>query len=98
MPNRSIRRIAAQISGKGANKIGFRPTALAEIKNALTRDDVKKLLSNKSIFVKEDKHNLSYHSKVLKIKRKQGRSRGPGSRKGTKKARQSISGRHLLCN
>ena len=82
-----VRRIAAQISKKGLNKIVLKSSAMDNIKNALTRDDIKKLIKNNDIIIKKDKHNISFHSKVLGKKRKQGRSRGPGKKKGTKKSR-----------
>ncbi|MCL4383244.1 MAG: 50S ribosomal protein L19e [Candidatus Marsarchaeota archaeon] len=86
-----VKRIAKKITKKGINKIKFKPIAIEDIKKALTREDVKKLIKDGNIIIKKDKHNLSFHSKVLKYKRKQGRSRGPGRRKGTKNARGVIS-------
>lgn len=86
-----VKNIAVKITHKGINKIKFKPDALEEINKALTREDVKKLIKDGNIIIQEDKHNISFHSKVLKHKRKQGRSRGPGKKKGTKKARGVIS-------
>ncbi|MCL5117491.1 MAG: 50S ribosomal protein L19e [Candidatus Marsarchaeota archaeon] len=87
MSNKLVRRIAAQVSNKGLNKIVLKPTSMESINNALTRDDVKKLIKDGNIIIKKDLHNISFHSKVLKKKRQEGRSRGPGKKKGTKKAR-----------
>ena len=44
MSNKLVRRIAAQVSNKGLNKIVLKPTSMESINNALTRDDVKKLI------------------------------------------------------
>ncbi|MCL4380886.1 MAG: 50S ribosomal protein L19e [Candidatus Marsarchaeota archaeon] len=87
MSNKLVRRIAAQVSNKGLNKIALKPTSMENIKNALTRDDVKKLIKDGDVIVKKDLRNISFHSKVLKRKRQEGRARGPGKKKGTKKAR-----------
>jgi len=57
----------------------------------LTKDDVRKLIQNGSIYAVKAKHNLSLNSKILKKKREEGRRRGFGRRKGTRKARGGIS-------
>ncbi|MEM0087076.1 MAG: 50S ribosomal protein L19e [Candidatus Micrarchaeaceae archaeon] len=81
------RRAASEILGRGESSIRFKPDAIQEIKKAITKDDVRKLIENKSIIAVKPKHNISMNSKVLKQKREAGKRRGPGRKKGTLKAR-----------
>jgi len=81
------KRVASEVLGRGENAIRIKKEAYADAEKALTRDDVKKLIKDGSIFAIEPKHNLSLHGKVLKIKRSKGRKRGYGKRKGTASAR-----------
>jgi large subunit ribosomal protein L19e len=85
------RRAAAEILNRGESAIRFNSAALEEIRKALTKDDVRRLIQNKSIYAIKEKHNLSINSKILKKKREEGRRRGFGRRKGTRKARGIIS-------
>jgi len=81
------RRIAAELMERGESAVRIKPDAIADAKKAITREDVRTLIKNGSIYALKEKHNLSAYSKVLKEKRKKGRRRGQGRRKGTKKAR-----------
>ncbi len=84
------RRTAAELTKRGAGAIRINPSALEEVKKAMTREDVRALLKSGSIFAMKPKHNVSLSSKKLKIRRAKGRGRGPGKRKGTMKARQGM--------
>ncbi|MGC8662542.1 MAG: 50S ribosomal protein L19e [Candidatus Micrarchaeia archaeon] len=85
------RRAAAELLNRGESSIRFNKASLDEIKKALTKDDVRKLIKNGSIISLKEKHNKSLNSKELKKKRKEGRRRGFGRRKGTRKARGIIT-------
>ncbi|MGB9732781.1 MAG: 50S ribosomal protein L19e [Candidatus Micrarchaeia archaeon] len=85
------RRAAAEILNRGESAIRFNKNALEEIKKAITKDDIRRLIQNGSIFAVKAKHNLSLNSKLLKKKREEGRRRGFGRRKGTRKARGGIT-------
>ena len=54
----------------------------------MTREDVRALIKNGSLVVLKEKKNPSINAKLLRIRRQKGRGRGPGHRKGTRKARQ----------
>jgi large subunit ribosomal protein L19e len=82
------KRVAAQLSKRGESTIRINPVSMEEVKKAMTREDVRKLLKDGAIYALKPKHNLSLSSKKLKIRRAKGRSRGPGKRKGTRKTRQ----------
>lgn len=81
------RRIAAELLNRGESAIRIKSGALADVKKAITRDDVRALISSGSVYALEEKKNLSRYSEILREKRNQGRKRGRGRRKGTAKAR-----------
>ncbi len=85
------KRIAAIVMDRGESSIRINPTALAEAKKAITREDVRVLIKNGSVYAIKEKKNLSLHGKELKKKRIAGRKRGYGRRKGTKNARSGTS-------
>ncbi len=82
------KRLAAEITGRGESSIRVTPSAIEDVKKAMTRDDVRNLLKNGSIVAIKAKKNVSVNAQILKIRRQKGRGRGPGHRKGTRKARQ----------
>lgn len=73
------RRLAAKLLKVGINKIWIDNSHIEEIKNAITRSDVKKMISHGYIKARSDKMKFPYKHK-RKIKR-------AGSRKGKKGAR-----------
>ncbi len=81
------KRVASQLLSRGVHAIRVNPSAFEEASKAITREDVRRLISAGSIFALKEKHNVSARSKLLKQKREEGRSRGTGSRRGTRKAR-----------
>ncbi len=84
------RRIAAELLGRGESKVRIKPDRTEDAKKSITREDVRALISSGGVYAIKEKHNLSLYSKELREKRNKGRRRGPGRRKGTAKARQSI--------
>ena len=70
------KRIAAIVMDRGESSIRINPTALAEAKKAITREDVRVLIKNGSVYAIKEKKNLSLHGKELKKKRIAGRKRG----------------------
>lgn len=82
-----VKRVAAELLNSGESRIRIKESALSEAEKALTRDDVRNLIKNGSVYAVPAKHNKSIHGKILKQKRLKGRKRGPGKRKGTRKAR-----------
>ena len=81
------RRISAKILKVGLNRVRFDPEMLTEIKEAITKSDIRSLIKKGAVMA------MPYHSqsrfrkrKKLKQKRK-GRGKGQGSRRGKKTAR-----------
>ncbi len=75
------RRAASQILGRGENALKLRPESMEEIRKAITRDDVRKLIESGAIVAIKPKSEL--HKKAKSEHRK----RGPGKRRGSLNAR-----------
>ena len=83
------RRIAAQILKCGVDRVAFNKEKLDDIKEAITRADIKTLIKNGFIIAKKKKGISRAKAKHTVHQRQLGRRRGFGSRKGKKTARQS---------
>jgi len=88
--------LAAEILGVGKDRIWIDPKKLDEVSKALTKEDVRRLIKEGIIKVKEVEGQSRYWSIVLHEKRKKGRRRGYGSRKGKKSARLDEKTQHIL--
>jgi large subunit ribosomal protein L19e len=83
----SQKRIAAQLLKVGVNKVWFDPDRLEEIKESITKADIRGLISDLAIQAKPYKGISSFRSRKIKEQKRKGRQKGEGSKKGTKKAR-----------
>ncbi len=81
------RRLASDLLKAGKSRIKFKEGSITEIKEAITREDVKNLISKGVITVKKKKGVSRGRAKKVHEQRKKGRKRGFGKRKGTKKSR-----------
>jgi large subunit ribosomal protein L19e len=84
------RRIAAELMERGISKVRIKPDRVEDAKKAITREDVRNLITTGAVYALKIKHNQSLYSKALRIKRNQGRGRGPGRRKGSANARMAV--------
>src|SRR3989338_3414193 len=81
------RRIAANVLKAGLRRAKFDKKKLAEIKEAITREDIRKLIKEGAIY-KIQKHGITkYRARKIKIQKSKGRRKGKGSRKGSKNSR-----------
>jgi len=87
MDLRLQRRLAAEVLDCGENRIWMDPTALDEIANAATKDDIRKLVEEGLIKRKPVKGISRARINYKRMQKKKGRRRGHGSRKGKKGAR-----------
>jgi large subunit ribosomal protein L19e len=76
------KKLAAKITKRSVKKIKLDLTRLDDIKEAITREDVKALLKDRAIFVEQDKGVSRARAKKQKKQKAKGRRRGHGSRKG----------------
>ncbi|MBO8174809.1 MAG: 50S ribosomal protein L19e [Thermococcus sp.] len=90
------RRIAAEILKCGENRIWIDPERIEDVKSAITREDIKRLIKEGVIKKKPIKGQSTYRAKIRHEQRKKGRHRGPGSRKGKKTARMGKKERWIM--
>ncbi len=81
------RRLASKILKVGTNKIWFDPEVTEDIEAAVTRDDVRALISDGNISVKPVVGTSRGRARKIALQKAKGRRRGQGSRKGAKGAR-----------
>jgi large subunit ribosomal protein L19e len=81
------KRAASSLLNRGYNSIRIKHESMKEASDALTKEDIRKLISSGVIYATKAKHNLSLKSKMLKKARAEGRRRGAGRRRGTANAR-----------
>jgi len=84
---KSKKRIAAQVLGCSPKRVIFNPERLDEIKEALTREDIRALIRDRAIIKKPKRSISSFRIKKIKKQKSKGRRKGHGSRKGKKTAR-----------
>jgi large subunit ribosomal protein L19e len=82
------KRLAAEVLGVGVSRIRIDPARISDVAQAITREDVRKLIEEGAIWAEPKKGNAGYSGKVRREQRKKGRRRGPGKREGEKGARQ----------
>ena len=75
------KRVASQILGRGENSIRLTPEVMEDIRKAITRDDVRKLLKDGAVTAIKPKSELHPKFKI------EVRRHGAGKRKGSSKAR-----------
>jgi large subunit ribosomal protein L19e len=83
------RRMAADVLDVGKDRIWLDPEEQAEIAEAITREDVRDLVDQGTIRVKDAKGNSKGRARERAAKRDYGHRKGAGSRKGKAGARQN---------
>lgn len=84
---RNQRRLAAAIGKAGYDRVWIDPDRLSDVASAVTRADVRRLISGGAIVIKPARGVSRGRAREVAKARKGGRRRGPGSRKGAQKAR-----------
>lgn len=85
----TVRRIASEVLGAGESKIRFKPEAASKISEALTREDIRSLIKDGSIYAIQPRGVSRIRGKDKQAQKKKRRRTGHGSRKGTVSARTS---------
>ncbi len=83
----SQKRIVAGILNVGLKRVWFDPARLADIKEAITKHDLKFLIGEGAIKAKPVKATSKFWVRKKKAQRRKGRRKGEGSKKGKKGAR-----------
>ncbi|NMX22227.1 50S ribosomal protein L19e [ANME-1 cluster archaeon GoMg4] len=81
------KRIAAEVSKVGEGKVWIDPEAMEDVVEAITREDVRGLIEEGVIKVKQKKGVSRGRARVRANQKALGRRKGQGSRKGAKGAR-----------
>jgi large subunit ribosomal protein L19e len=81
------KRLAAQILKCSAKKIWLDISRASDIKEAITKADIKSLIVEKLIKKRHPKNSSKFWARKKKVQKRKGRQKGPGSRKGKKTAR-----------
>ncbi len=81
------KRLAAELLGVGESRIWIDPAALEDVANAITREEIRRLIKEGVIQVKPAHRPSRGRWREKHEARKKGRRRGPGRRKGDASAR-----------
>lgn len=81
------KKLAAKILRCSKKRVWLDPNRLDEIKEAITRVDLKSLIKDNAIKKKPSNSTSRFRIRKAKKQRSKGRKKGPGSRKGKKTAR-----------
>ena len=81
------KRIAAQILKVGVNRVVFDLERLNDIKEAITKSDMRGLIKEKVVSKKPYLSQSRVRARKVMEQKKKGKRKGPGSRKGSKNAR-----------
>jgi large subunit ribosomal protein L19e len=83
------KRIAADIFKKGIKKIKFDTERLSDIKEAITRADIKSLIIDNAISAEPKRGISRSRARKTLVQKRKGRRTGSGSRRGVKTSRLS---------
>lgn len=83
------KRLAASILKKSSKKIQLDVTRLDEVKEAITKADIKSLIKDKAIKAKKTVGSSRARARKIAVQKSKGRRRGAGSVKSGTKARVS---------
>lgn len=83
------RRLAADVLDAGKTRIWFDPSRQSDIAEAITREDIRDLVSEGAIRASPPEGNSRGRARERQKKRAYGHQTGPGTRKGTAGARQN---------
>jgi len=82
------KRIAASVLKTSPRKVKFSNERLADIKEAITKTDIRALVAEKAITKDQDKGISRVRANKIKTQKSKGLRKGPGSRQGKRTARE----------
>ena len=83
------RRLAADVLDVGENRVWFDPESQGDIAEAITREDIRELVSEGIVDAEAASGNSRGRARERDRKRSYGHQKGPGSRKGKAGAREA---------
>ena len=81
------RRLAAKLMKCGTTRVHFNPDNLEDIKEAITKADIRSLIKRGSISKRPTNNTSRFWARKNKEQKTKSKRKGPGSRKGKKTAR-----------
>src|SRR3989338_1156472 len=81
------KRLAAEVLNCSTKRVLFDNSRLDEIKESITKEDMRKLVKSRGIIKKQKKGVSRFNARYKKMQKSKGRQKGHGSRKGKKGAR-----------
>lgn len=81
------KKLASKITGVGLDKVKIDPEAKEEVEEAITKEDVRDLINEGIIRIKESRGVSRGRAREDHAQRKKGRRRGQGRRRGKSSAR-----------
>ena len=87
MELRLQKKLASKILKVSEKKIKFDTEALSQIKEAITRSDIKALIGKNVISKKDTNEQSRVRARLRILQKRKGRRKGRGTKKGTKNAR-----------
>ncbi|MDD4878595.1 MAG: 50S ribosomal protein L19e [Candidatus Nanoarchaeia archaeon] len=81
------KRMAARLLKVGESRVWFDPERLSEIKEAITKADIRRLIQDYAIQAKPATGVSRFRAKKIAVQKRKGRQTGEGSKKGTFRAR-----------
>ena|SRR3989338_8130387 len=87
MSLKTQKRIAAAVLKSSPKKVWFDSTRLEEIKEAITKADIRSLVKDHAIIAKRDAGSSKSRIRKATLQKSRGRRKGPGSRKSGTNAR-----------
>lgn len=81
------RRIAASALKVGRNRVWFDESRLDEIKEVITKSNIRKLINDRTIQARPERSTSRFRIRKRIMQKRKGRRKGPGSRKGSRTAR-----------
>jgi large subunit ribosomal protein L19e len=87
MDLKTQKRIAAQVMKVGTTRVWFDPNRLEEIKEAITKADIRSLVKDRAIQARPETGISRFRTRKHKTQKRKGRRAGYGSRQGKRHAR-----------
>jgi large subunit ribosomal protein L19e len=87
MKLKNHKKLVQSLTKVGKRRIKFNPEKLTEIKEAITKKDIKGLINKKIIKIKQKRGHSRVRARKILLQKRKGRRKGIGSRKGKSSAR-----------
>lgn len=90
------KKLASRILNVGGKRIVFDKDKLSEIKEAITKKDIRRLIGKGLIKTKKEKGVSRFRARKAIVQKRKGRRKGPGAKRGTGYARLPRKKRWIL--